>query len=300
MNDYCGLSSSATRATAKLRRQTERATRREGYVWDVHQVRASSRRYSVDSNRHDVRSSSQHQVTRAHVARDYTRFDGPAGLPTSHAFVSAGFGCDEKTQKTRRGQTRRRRRARARNRPKSESHRPCETCPSRLKVVNTKVQLRHLIIGHIIFIHERRTAAGEPRGRGDGLGGCAPVQSPVGWNARGVDGEDRGCAGETAFDRRSAARDRGSARGDGEVRGQRRRRHPHSGMWPGWARARGEVRGGRDRGSVGCIVSSTDGDRLQTRGVRKTVNKVIIASSSPKNPRRARARATWGGRRRRT
>ena len=111
----------------------------------------------------------------------------------------------------------------------NESHRPCETCPSRLNVVNTKVQLRHLIIGHIIFIHERRTAAGEPRGRGDGLGGCAPVQSPVGWNARGVDGEDRGCAGETAFDRRSAARDRGSARGDGEVRGQRRRRHPRSG-----------------------------------------------------------------------
>ena len=193
------------------------------------------------------------------------------------------------------------RRARARNQPKSESHRPCETCPSRLKVVNTKVQLRHLIIGHIIFIHERRTAAGEPRGRGDGLGGCAPVQSPVGWNARGVDGEDRGCAGETAFDRRSAARDRGSARGDGGG-GSRSETKASSSFRDvaGWARARGEVRGGRDRGSVGCIVSSTDGDRLQTRGVRKTVNKVIIASSSPKNPRRARARATWGGRRRRT
>ena len=45
----------------------------------------------------------------------------------------------------------------------NESHRPCETCPSRLNVVNTKVQLRHLIIGHIIFIHERRTAAGNVR-----------------------------------------------------------------------------------------------------------------------------------------
>ena len=177
MNDYCGLSSSA-RATAKLRRQTEK--RREGYVWDVHQVRASSRRYSVDSNRHDVRSSSQHQVTRAHVARDYTRFDGPAGLPTSHAFVSAGFGCDEKTR--RRGEGKRvdvDALARETER-ENESHRPCETCPSRLNVVNTKVQLRHLIIGHIIFIHERRTAAGNHAGGSGGPRGCAPVSHQSG------------------------------------------------------------------------------------------------------------------------
>ena len=61
----------------------------------------------------------------------------------------------------------------------NESHRPCETCPSRLNVVNTKVQLRHLIIGHIIFIHKRRTAAGNRAGGSGGPRGFAPVTSRV-------------------------------------------------------------------------------------------------------------------------
>jgi hypothetical protein len=230
MNDYCGLSSSAARAAAKLRRRTERATRREGYVRCGTYIRSEPHPDVTRSTRTDMTFVHLRSTkSREHMSRVTT-----PGLTArrvsprvTHSFPPALAAT--KKDEPRRGQTRQRRRARARNRPKSESHRPCETCPSRLKVVNTKVQLRHLIIGHIIFIHERRTAAGEPRGR-VGAGWEGAHQSPVGWNARGVDGEDRGGAGETAFDRRSAARDRGSARGDGEVRGQRRRHHPHSGM----------------------------------------------------------------------
>lgn len=116
----------------------------------MHQVRTSPRRYSVGPNRHDVRSSAQqlsHESTCS--TRLHQDLTARRVAPRSRAFVSAGFGCAfflivkrrRKNEKTKDA------RADALRVPGRE------TCLSRLNVVNTEFQLRHLIIWSSIFIH---------------------------------------------------------------------------------------------------------------------------------------------------
>ena len=197
MNDYCGLSS-LVRATAKLRRQTEKGTCGTRIRSEPHPDVTRSTR--TDMTFVHLRSTkSREHMSRATTPGLTARRVSPRvthSFPPALAAMKKGRGRDEGKRVDVDALARETER-------ENESHRPCETCPSRLNVVNTKVQLRHLIIGHIIFIHERRTAAETARAGRAGREGSH--QSPVGWIARGVDGEDRRGPGETAFDRWSAA-----------------------------------------------------------------------------------------------
>ena len=137
-------------------------------MWNAHQVRTSPRRYSVGPNRHGVRSSAQqlsHESTCS--TRLHQDLTARRVAPRSRAFVSAGFGCAfffivmkrrRKNEKTKDA------RADALRVPGRE------TCLSRLNVVNTEFQLRHLIIWSCIVIHvsseskrRRRIQKGERR-----------------------------------------------------------------------------------------------------------------------------------------
>ena len=159
MNDIVKVSSSA-RGSARAARETAASVRlkkktkeNEKRLWNVHQVRTSPRRYSVGPNRHDVRSSAQqlsHESTCS--TRLHQDLTARRVAPRSRAFVSAGFGCAffllcKIVKRRRKNEKTKDARADALRVPGRE------TCLSRLNVVNTEFQLRHLIIWSSIFIH---------------------------------------------------------------------------------------------------------------------------------------------------
>ena len=145
-------------------------------------------------------------------------------------------------------------------------------------MVNTKVQLRHLIIWYW-YLHSRRSrgrVAGSRGGPGPGRG--AYLRSEP---SEGLGRSDARTLGRFLVS--PATRAVGWAVNRG------------AGRFDGFRRASADRAGEDDPGgSVGCIVSSSArrSDRTQTRGVRKTVNKIITASGIVAARRRARG---WAG-----
>lgn len=154
----------------------------------MHQVRTSPRRYSVGPNRHDVRSSAQqlsHESTCS--TRLHQDLTARRVAPRSRAFVSAGFGCAffllcKIVKRRRKNEKTKDARADARRVPGRE------TCLSRLNVVNTEFQLRHLIIWSSIFIHVT-SESGDARVR---TGLRERLRERLGVRTRGADGASDG------------------------------------------------------------------------------------------------------------